>query len=311
MLPVSLRLVGALVVAGIFLPNQVSAAPAQKSVHPKKHAAKAKKHRTRYVRPAPMVAPVAYKPMAAPVTPAPTGWLITLNAKGSVSPDYLGSSRYGAIAFPTLSFRRPGTPVIWSSPDDSLDYAVYETQRFSFGPVLAYRGGRYTDNGGGDLVGIHKSKWTLEPGIFADFWVLPEVIRLHAELRRGFRDEDGFTGMLGADYVAKWNQFTLGVGPRAKFGNDHFLNQQFGITVADSIANPRFKPYKASSGLYAVGAYGSLTYQQSEAWAYTLHGGYDRLTEDAASSPIVRSTGSRNQFSVGAVASYTFQWNGF
>jgi outer membrane scaffolding protein for murein synthesis (MipA/OmpV family) len=33
------------------------------------------------------------------------------------------------------------------------------------------------------------------------------------------------------------------------------------------------------------------------------------LIRDAASSPIIRTAGSRNQWNFGAVASYTFSWS--
>ena len=41
---------------------------------------------------------------------SPYGWLITVNAKTYVTPRYVGADRYAFIAFPTLSFRRPGEP---------------------------------------------------------------------------------------------------------------------------------------------------------------------------------------------------------
>ncbi len=242
--------------------------------------------------------------------PADTGWLVTVNAKAFLSPRYIGAKTYSVIGFPTLSFRRAGTPQIWSSPDDSINYAVVETPRFSFGPVINYRGGRYAD-AGHELNGVHKSRWTLEPGIYGDFWVVPDMLRLHAEIRRGFRKEDGFVGSLGADVVGRYDRFTFGIGPRIKLGNDHFIDSQFGITPEDALRNGVFAPFKAQGGIYAVGAYGSVVYKQSEQWSYTLHGGYDRLTQDAARSPITRTSGSRNQYTLGAGVSYTFGWTGW
>jgi outer membrane protein len=248
-------------------------------------------------------------PFPAPV-PAETSWLVTVNAQAFLSPRYIGAKTYSVIGFPTLSFRRAGTPQIWSSPDDSVNYAVVETPRFSFGPVIAYRGGRYAD-AGHELYGVHKSRWTLEPGLYGDFWVVPDMLRLHAEIRRGFRKEDGFVGSLGADFVGRYDRFTFGIGPRIKLGNDHFVDRQFGITANDALVNGNYQPFKAQGGIYAVGAYGSVVYKQSEEWSYTLHGGYDRLTQDASRSPITRTTGSRNQYTLGASVAYTFGWTGW
>ena len=226
--------------------------------------------------------------------------------KGVISPKYTGSASYGFVGYPTLSFRRPGMPAKWSSPDDSISLNLYENERLAIGPSLAYRGGRYSSDAP-ELSGLHKPRWSLEGGVFADVWLAPEQIRLRAELRRGMRGRDGVNGSLGGDYVHRYGQFTFAFGPRLKFGNDTFMRNQFGVTVNDQMANPRYAAYEPKSDLYAVGAYGSATYKQNEHWSYTVHGGFDRLRGDAGRSPIIRSSsGSRDQWSIGAIISYTF-----
>jgi outer membrane scaffolding protein for murein synthesis (MipA/OmpV family) len=236
---------------------------------------------------------------------SPYGWLVTVNVKGVFSPKYTGSASYGFVGYPTLSFRRPGMPPEWSSPDDSIALALFDNGRFSIGPALAYRGGRSAADAP-ELAGTHKVKWTLEGGVFANLWLAPEKLRLRGELRRGMRGRDGVNGSIGADYVMQVGQWTLGLGPRAKFANNTFMRYQFGVSPAEAAANPRLAAHDAKAGFYAVGAYGSATYRQNEHWSYTLHGGYDRLVGDAGKSPIVRGSGSRDQWSIGAIVSYTF-----
>lgn len=237
---------------------------------------------------------------------SPYGWLVTVNLKGVLSPRYTGGASYAFVGFPTLSFRRPGTPPEWSSPDDSISFALFDNGRFSIGPAIAYRGGR-SSSGSPELAGIHKVKWTLEGGVFANLWLAPDKIRLRGELRRGMRGRDGVNGVIGADYLMHVDQWTFALGPRAKFANDTFMRYQFGVSAADAAANPRVAAHDAKGGFYALGAYGSATYRQNEHWSYTLHGGYDRLVGDAAKSPIVRGDkGSRDQWSIGAIVSYTF-----
>ena len=264
-----------------------------------------------YAPPAPTYVQPAPTYVAQPVPAIPAGWLITVNAKGIVSPNYLGSNRYSGIGYPTLSFRRPGEPVIWSSPDDAISYSLYQNGYFAIGPAVNYRAGRSSGSVSPALNGLHETRWTLEGGLFADVWLLPDTIRVHGELLHGFRSENGFVGSLGADWVSHWNQFTFGIGPRLKFGNDHFMNEYFGVNTWDAAINPNLTPFNAKGGLYAVGAYGSATYRQSDTWSYTLHGGYDRLTRDAAKSPIVTTTNAKDQYSVGAIVSYTFSYNGW
>lgn len=237
---------------------------------------------------------------------SPYGWLVTVNAKGVMSPKYTGAASYGFVGYPTLSFRRPGMPEKWSSPDDSISLNLYENSRVAVGPALAYRGGRYSKDAP-ELAGIHKPRWSLEGGVFADVWLAPDRLRLRGELRRGMRGRDGVNGSLGADYVYRAGQLTLAFGPRLKFGNDTFMRNQFGLTVNDALANPRYAAYDPKADLYAVGAYASATYKQNEHWSYTVHGGFDRLRGEAGRSPIIRSSsGARDQWTIGAIISYTF-----
>lgn len=268
------------------------------------------------VRTVPPARTAAVAPRRAPkVDYTPTGsieglggsWLVTINGKARVSPKYLGAEKYGFIAFPTLSFRRPGAPVMWSSPDDSISFRAVESGRFAFGPTLAYRAGRYNSNAP-ELRGVHKPQWTVEAGAFADLWLAPDMLRLRAEARRGLRESDGFVADFGADWVMRFGAFTFAAGPRAKWGNDRFMRDRFGVTQADNAANPNYAVYTPKNAFYALGAYGSASYKQDENWTYTLHGGYDRLSGDAGKSPIVMQSGSKNQWSLGAVVSYTFEW---
>ncbi|MBL8587406.1 MAG: MipA/OmpV family protein [Methylobacteriaceae bacterium] len=287
-----LRLIGPALGAALAL----SLLPLAADAAPRKRA-KAKPAPARVAAPAPAPAPVAN----------PYGWLVTVNAKGVLSPKFAGSRSYGFVGYPTLSFRRPGAPVVWSSPDDSISLRVVETPRFVLGPALAYRGGRYVAQDAA-LRGLHKPRWTLEAGVFADLWIMPDALRLRGEIRRGLRKEDGFVATLGLDAVQRFDRLTVAIGPRARFGDARFMRHQFGVTALDATRAPRFAPHRPDAGLYALGLYGSATWRANESWAYTLHAGYDRLTGGAASSPIVRGVGSRNQFMVGAIASYTFEW---
>lgn len=259
----------------------------------------------RYVAaPAPVPAPMPA--VAEPSFLSPYGWLITVNAKTFVSPRYTGSNTYSFIAFPTVSFRRPGDPPEWSSPDDNISYAAFSSGGVSAGPVIAYRGGRY-DQGNRELWGVHNVRWTLEPGLFGQLWLIPDTLRARLEVRRGFRGEDGFVALVGMDWVTRWQNFTFALGPRFNFADGRSMRSRFGVTMADFLNNPVYAPHSPGAGLVSAGLYTSLTYRYSPEWAFTVHGGYDRLTGGAASSPIVRQTGNRNQFTVGVAASYTFQ----
>ncbi|SED14353.1 Outer membrane scaffolding protein for murein synthesis, MipA/OmpV family [Beijerinckia sp. 28-YEA-48] len=261
------------VVLPAFLINTVEAAPRQerhqerhrhlhkttkKRPHPTvrrhHHAAPRPVYRPapRYVAaPMPMSAPLS-APMPEPAAPSffsPYGWLITVNAKTFVSPRFTGSDNYSFIAFPTVSFRRPGEAPEWSSPDDNISFAAFSSGGVSAGPVVAYRGGRY-DQGNRELWGVHNVRWTLEPGLFGQIWLVPDTLRARLEIRRGFRGEDGFVALLGADWVTRWQQFTFAIGPRFNFADGRSMRSRFGVTATDFLANPVYAPHAPGRGWF-------------------------------------------------------------
>jgi outer membrane protein len=64
--------------------------------------------------------------------------------------------------------------------------------------------------------------------------------------------------------------------------------------------------YNAGGGLYSYGAGAQLEYFLSPQWSAHVFGEYERLTGDAANSPLVTQRGSADQFTVGVGATYSF-----
>ncbi|HRK23593.1 MAG TPA: MipA/OmpV family protein [Beijerinckiaceae bacterium] len=237
------------------------------------------------------------------------GYIVTVKANAFASPKWQGAGVMSAIAYPTVSFRKVGEAPKFSSPDDGIGFGLLDNKVFTAGPVFRYVGGRY-DGSDKDLRGIHDARWTLESGLFADAWITPNL-RARAEIRRGFREKDGFAANLGLDLVNSFNSWTVALGPRLAFGDGSYMRNHFGVTARDAALNPRVYKYRAKSGMKSVGIYASATYKFSDTWSATLHGGYDRLVRSAANSPITARLGSTNQYTVGLTLSYSFPMKGF
>lgn len=231
-------------------------------------------------------------------------WIVTVKVNAVTSPKWNGADANGFIVYPSLSVRKAGEPAKFSSPDDGIGFAILDSNGFSMGPVLRYRSGRYNGSNA-ELRGIHDVRWTVEPGVFANYWITPNL-RVHGELRHGVRTADGLRASFGLDVVNTFGAWTLAIGPRLALANGHAMRTNYGVTVQDAAWNPNVYAYKAQGGLESYGVYGSATYQFNSAWAATLHGGYDRLAGDAGKTPIVRHIGSRDQFTVGLVLAYSF-----
>jgi outer membrane scaffolding protein for murein synthesis (MipA/OmpV family) len=244
-------------------------------------------------------------PMFAPVPVVSDEWIVTLRASVSAAPKFEGSDRFGLFAFPGLGLRRGGEPVQFSAPDDGADFALYRQNGLSIGAVARFRPGRYLRDDP-RLFGLHDVRWSVEPGVFVEYWATP-AIRARAELRHGLRGREGFVADFGLDWVSRLGAFTTAVGPRLRLADAPYQRDYYGVTAAESALNGRFAAYRPSGGVNSVGAAASLGYQWTDAWGSTVFAGYRRLLGDAADSPIVRSIGSPNQFEVGASLSYSFK----
>ena len=81
-------------------------------------------------------------PPAAATSSLGSGWVATLKANAGILPDWEGAKSYSFLAYPSVSLVRADA-LEWSSPDDGLDFSVYDAHGFSIGPVAAYELGRY------------------------------------------------------------------------------------------------------------------------------------------------------------------------
>lgn len=241
-------------------------------------------------------------------TPA-KGWIITLGGSFEMGPKYDGANSAGPSFMPSISWRRAGEEAGFSAPDDGLDYALYETDRFSVGVVGSYRAGRYASSNG-KLFGLRDVRWSLEAGAFAEYWVIPDRLRTRVEVRQGFNGHHGVVADFSADWVERFGSFTFGIGPRLSLASAPFMRRQFGVLPYEAALNGVVTPYKPGGGVKSVGLASSLEYAWSPSFSTTLFARYDRLVGEAAKSPLVDTIGQRNQFSVGIGASYSFHIGG-
>lgn len=251
----------------------------------------------------------AADPLFSPQPVASSGWIVTMKATIGVSPKWDGSDEMSLFGYPSFSFRRPGAPIRFSAPDDGVGIAIFDSDIFRVGPVLRYRGGRYTGQDA-RMFGLSDLRWSLEPGLFMEFFPT-DWLRGRVEMRRGFNGHEGFVGSAGLDVYGRAGAFTLSGGPRVEFGDANFTGDVYGVTFAEAFNNAFVTAYSPKAGVTAVGAAAALTYKIDEAWSTTVFGGYRRLVGPAADSPIVKRFGTENQFNLGLSVSYSFHTSGW
>ena len=232
------------------------------------------------------------------------GWIVTLKGTGVVQPKFEGAAEYGLSGYPGLSIRRPGQPWKFGAPDDGFGFAIVDTPWFQLGPVGRFRSERDSSDVR-KFRGMRDIDWTIEPGLFVEVYPV-DVFRIRGELRHGVNGHDGFVGNVSADYIQKFGAFTVSMGPRMELGDSDFMNEYFGVTPGEAVANGRVSAYKAKGGVKSVGAAAAVTYDMSDAWSVTAFGAYNRLVGEAADSPVAKTLGTKDSFTAGAGVAYSF-----
>lgn len=240
--------------------------------------------------------------------PAAQGWTITLKANGGVSPAWEGSKDLSPYLLPGLSVRRAGSPLTFSAPDDSPGFALFDENWLKAGVVGKLKGPRRSADHA-ELRGVHDVDWTVEAGLFAEFWPI-EKLRARIEARHGFIGHHGNLVDLSMDSVERRGPWTVSVGPRLSLGDTRYVDKLFGVNPAEAVMTG-LPAYRAEGGAKSIGLAGAVSYEWSKQWTTTVYARYNRLVGSASQSPLVAALGSRNQFTLGAIVAYSFDWAGF
>jgi len=231
------------------------------------------------------------------------GLSVSARVSASVSPDYLGSNDYKVGPTVSFSFHRPGHQHTFHAPDDSPDLQLVGDKALSGGLVVR---GRSSRDDSGDLQGVHKIDFALEPGVFVEWWPA-QSLRLRGEARRGVMGNSAWSGDVAADLVHDDDTWLLSVGPRLHLGDSRFTRTYFDISAADAAGSPfGIAAYNADKAFTAWGGLASAEYRWSPRWSLLANASYERLLGDAADSPIVARLGSANQYKAAVGVRYRF-----
>ncbi len=240
--------------------------------------------------------------------PPNSDWTLTLGVEARVLPSFEGSGGSMLRPFPLIDIRRAGTPWQFRSARDGASVGVLETGSFRLGPTVKLKLPR-RERDDGNLRGLGDIAWAPEFGGFAEYWPQP-WLRTRAELRQGFGGHHGVVSDITADLVAAVTPLlTLSAGPRLTLTSRSASAPYLGITPAQSAASG-LPAFEASAGLHSIGAGAQARYEWSPQWAGYFFVEYERLTGNAADSPLVTLRGSRDQVSTGIGVSYSFNMRG-
>lgn len=232
--------------------------------------------------------------------------VVTVAAGPQIGPAYPGAEGVRVVPFVFARLSRPGDVLPIVAPDQSGGFALLgtATEGVSAGPIIAFQTRRRERDVGAAVGNVG---FTVEPGAYVQAFVTPEV-RVRAEARHGIGGHRSVVGDLLVDYVIADpdDRFVATIGPRLRLGGGRYQDRYFGVTdeVAARTGLARFDP---GGGVHAAGVAAGMLYRLSSQWGVFGYAGYDRMVGAGSDSPIVRNFGSRNQFSAGVAATYSFR----
>lgn len=222
-------------------------------------------------------------------------WILTLGVQTTYGPSYPGTRHMDVGAMPTFDIRASDEPATFSAPDDSLSITLFRLGGIAIGPTAGLGVSRPNNA----LPGLPGYSAAPELGMFAEFWPLDNAIRLRGEVRRGVKEDDGFTGTMGMDWVTYNGPFTFGIGPRVQFADRTAMQTAFGVSTLTNQINPTLSTYAPGAGPTSAGLAGSVAFSPTNEWTTTVFGGYDRLVGGAATSPVTKQLNGTNQVTFG------------
>jgi outer membrane protein len=192
------------------------------------------------------------------------------------------------------------------------DVNILNVPHWEFGPVISYRFGRedVEDPVVNRLPGIRGG---LEAGAFAGYnytnaggvpWRLRVGVATFAAIA------GDATGGHVTPYTSVWMPLSrvvfVGLGSGFTWSSKSFMQQRFGVTPSGSAASG-LPVFSADSGIRQVYVWPAVIVRLSEHWFGGAGAFYQRLTGDAADSPIVTQRGDPNQWTAGIGIGYAWE----
>lgn len=227
---------------------------------------------------------------------------VRLGLGPQIRPRFPGAKQNLLLPLYDISLARGEKPFRFEAADESVSVSIIRGKRFALGPALRLEGSRRRRE---TSLPVDEVGTSFEAGGFAELW-LGSAVRARADLRKGVTGHKGLVSDVMVDYVARdGDKWLFSLGPRVTFGDRKYQDAYFGVNPAAS-ARTGLPVYRPDGGIHSVGAAATSLFQLDRSWGVYGYAKYERLIADAADSPIVRSIGSRNQFSGGLALTFTF-----
>jgi outer membrane protein len=230
----------------------------------------------------------------APLLGRTTDAIVTLGGGGRVAPEWDGAKAYMLTPMPIVGLKFLRSPLT-GKPTSDTGFGIAPAFRF-----VSKREFTARDR----LWGLERVGATAELGFVVDY--TDTWFRASAEVRQGFGGHHGQIVELGFDgRFRPIDRLTVSAGPRVSFASSEYMNTWYGVTAAES-ARTGLATHRPGAGLLGAGLAARATWEIDDQWLVRADAGWTRLADKAANSPIVRTDGARDQFTVGLGVAWRF-----
>jgi outer membrane scaffolding protein for murein synthesis (MipA/OmpV family) len=245
--------------------------------------------------------------LAAQQRPASSPAAATIGAAAVIVPEYPGSDQYRVLPFPMAqvalgshsSYLAPSTTGLGIA----LGAYALRTPRLSLAGEVGVQDSRPASRVEA-LAGTDDRDRVATVGASLGYRAGPAEARVGVS--QGLNDDAGFLGSARVAFTRPFGRLIATAGVGATFADGRQMRREFGVTELEASRRQALidtgddrldfddgLAYSPDGGLRHVGASLSLMYPVSQRWSLIGFGGVDRLSDEAADSPLVRR---REQF---------------
>lgn len=234
-------------------------------------------------------------------------WYVKVGGAALHAPKFEGASGREFSFQPMISVGKAGPGPRFSSRNDNISWAFVDNGTFRAGAAGKLIWGR--DDGTHPAVaGLSPVKMGGEAGVFAEVYP-SDFLRLRGEVRHGVRSHDGVVADVAADaFFDVTDTIQLSGGPRASWASAGYHEAYYGVDGNEATLSG-LTPYSPGSGMRSWGAGGAVTWKTTDSLTTSVFAEYRRLAGPAAASSLVRERGAKDQLTLGASASYRFDFS--
>ena len=229
-------------------------------------------------------------------------WSIMLGGVTFLRPKYVGSDQYKVNGFPLVDVKYKNTSFL--NYQEGLGINLLYAPNFRVGIAFNYYGSRDEDDSD-QLQGLSDIDAGVNVGAFGNisFGKFSTKLKIRQDISS---NHDGLiiSGRLGYK-TALTNKLRVNINIGTTFANEDYMNTYFGISNVQSSASG-LSQFNAGSSIKDFEGGLNFIYPINKNWTALTFTKYSRLLNDAASSPLVKVVGSKNQLKLAFGIAYRF-----